>query len=111
MGLFAVQYEYSTADVEGRQLVRPDHAAYLRGLEARRILVFSGPYPDGTGALLMLRSETEDECRSVLDSDPFARAGLVHGRRISPFLVGLGLPEETDRVAPASGTPVTPPGT
>lgn len=104
MGLYAVQYEYSADEAPDRQRVRPDHAAYLKELDTKQLLVLSGPYTDGTGALLMVRGDSEEGCRRLLDSDPFWMAGLVRGRRISQFSVGFGLPAESDRVIPPTTT-------
>lgn len=104
MGLQVALYRYSADTADERTKVRPDHAAFLTDLNQRGHLVLSGPYPDGSGALLMVRSDSESECRRLLDDDPFWQAGLVDGRELRGFLVGFGLPDETDRVA----RPLTP---
>ena len=98
MGLYVVLYAYSAHLAEARQRVRPDHAAYLADLERRGLLVLSGPYADGTGALLLVRADGEEDCCTELNADPFWTAGLVDGREIRRFKVGFGLPDETDRV-------------
>jgi uncharacterized protein YciI len=98
MSLYLVQYAYSADCAGGRQQVRPAHAEYLAELEADGLLVLCGPYTDGSGALFLMRSETEEDCLRIFDADPFWKSGLVDDRRVDQFLVGFGLPDETDRV-------------
>lgn len=98
MGLCVVEYDYSPESADDRSQVRPDHAAYLAGLAQDGKMILSGPYTDGTGALFLVRAESEEDCQTCFDADPFWTAGLVAGRRFHRFLLGFGLPDETDRV-------------
>lgn len=98
MGLHVALYGYTASTADDRTKVRPDHAAFLADLDRRGHLVLSGPYPDGSGALLMVRAENAAQCRTLLDADPFWKAGLIDDREFRGFLVGFGLPDETDRV-------------
>ena len=59
---------------------RPDHLAYLNGLNADGKLAFAGPFlgDDGkpTGSLVAVKVETIEEARQIADNDPYAKAGL-----------------------------------
>ena len=59
---------------------RPDHLAYLNGLNADGKLAFAGPFlgDDGkpNGSLVVVKAETIDEARQIAENDPYAKAGL-----------------------------------
>lgn len=59
---------------------RPDHLAYLTGLNADGKLAFAGPFlgDDGkpTGSLVVVKAETIEEARQIAENDPYAKAGL-----------------------------------
>ena len=59
---------------------RPDHLAYLNGLNADGKLAFAGPFlgDDGkpTGSLVVVKAETIEEARQIAENDPYAKAGL-----------------------------------
>ena len=59
---------------------RPDHLAYLNGLNADGKLAFAGPLlgDDGkpTGSLVVVKAETIEEARQIAENDPYAKAGL-----------------------------------
>ncbi|ANH05861.1 YciI-like protein [Shinella sp. HZN7] len=59
---------------------RPDHLAYLNGLNADGKLVFAGPFlgDDGkpTGSLVVVKAETIEEARQIAENDPYAKTGL-----------------------------------
>lgn len=104
MSLFVVHYAYSAETANERSLVRHEHAKYLASLQQDGALVLSGPYTDGTGALFLVRADSAQSCSAYFDDDPFWSAGLVEGRAVRQFLVGFGLPDETDRVMVPSPT-------
>lgn len=60
MPVFAVTYEYDER-AGARDAVRPDHRAFLRGLNDEGVLLASGPLSGapGPGALLLLRADDE----------------------------------------------------
>ena len=68
MTTFAVRYTYDErADV--RDLVRPEHRAWLAGQAEHGALLGSGPFGDGEpGALLVFRAADGDEL--ALETDP-----------------------------------------
>ncbi|MEW9613679.1 YciI-like protein [Shinella sp. S4-D37] len=59
---------------------RPDHLAYLNGLDADGKLAVAGPFlgDDGkpTGSLVVVKAETIEEARRIAENDPYAKAGL-----------------------------------
>ncbi|MBF6335857.1 hypothetical protein IU450_08155 [Nocardia abscessus] len=77
MPIFAVHYVYSEATTAGRDVHRPEHRAWLAGLLESGALLSSGPYPDGSGALLIFRSEDAGQLKDLLAQDPFARENLI----------------------------------
>jgi len=90
MPTYAVQYTYDErADV--RDVVRPEHRAYLAVLADAGALKGSGPYVGGEpGALLVLVASDDEHLRSMLDSDPFQREGLVAATDVRAWDVVLG---------------------
>lgn len=91
MTVFAVRYTYDDrSDV--RDVVRPEHRAWLAGLAEQGVLLGSGPFADEAepGALLVLRAEDEPTLRVLLAEDPFAREGLVAATEVRTWQVVLG---------------------
>lgn len=77
MAVFAVTYLYDARDAD-RDVLRPDHRAFLRRLNEAGALLASGPWTDGdAGALLVVRAEDAQGASALLAQDPFQRAGLV----------------------------------
>lgn len=98
MGFYVVLYEYSEKTSTERGHLRRDHATYLQDLYEHEVLVLSGPFATGRGALLLMRAGNSKEVEDILDRDPFSLAGVVASRTIQPFRLGFGLPDETDRI-------------
>lgn len=48
----------------------------MAGLLADGNLAISGPFTDGTGALLVYEADTPEQAESLLKADPFAKEGL-----------------------------------
>lgn len=90
MPIFAVHYTYSDGTVEGRDSFRPEHRAWLNGLIDAGALLSSGPYPDGSGALLLFRAADEAALAELLPQDPFAREHLIDEVRAVEWLPALG---------------------
>ncbi|WP_040797307.1 YciI family protein [Nocardia higoensis] len=90
MPTFAVQYTYSEATVPARDTHRPRHRAWLSELVAAGTVLSTGPYTDGSGALLLFRTEDEASLRELLGNDPFAREQLIDAVRVDEWLPVLG---------------------
>lgn len=90
MPTFAVHYTYSERTVPGRDVHRAEHRNWLGSLVDAGTLLTSGPYPDGSGALLIFRIESESELGELLERDPFAREELIDAVRVAEWLPVLG---------------------
>lgn len=88
MSVFAVEYVYK-ADTEAlRDEHRPTHRAFLGDLLAEEgdvSLIASGPYTDGSGALLLFSAPEESVLAATLKNDPFAIHGTIGALRISAW--------------------------
>ncbi|MBO1267383.1 YciI family protein [Arthrobacter cavernae] len=91
MSIFAVEYVYAEGSAAGRDEFRPSHRAWLgQYAEAGRLLA-SGPYVDGSGALLLFTAESEEALLEELKQDPFNTHGFVAGKRVSEWSPVIGL--------------------
>lgn len=90
MPFFAVHYTYSEATVAGRDTHRPEHRAWLSGLIEAGSLLSSGPYADGSGALLLFQATDESALAELLPQDPFARENLIDAVRAVQWLPVTG---------------------
>lgn len=82
MATFAVHYAYGPMKAQRRDEHRPQHREWL-GEEFRAGNVLScGPYPDGSGALIMIRAESLDGAEAFLANDPFIAHEAVDGVRV-----------------------------
>jgi len=80
---------------ELRQIVRPEHVAYLTGLGSA--LKAAGPFTDDegkpTGSLIIVEAEDRDAAGQIADNDPYAKAGLFRSVEIRGFKWTLKNPE------------------
>ena len=83
MAKFAVVLTFG--DLEAVAATRPRHREYLQRLLAEGKLVASGPWADGTGALVIYEAADEEEVRGLLDADPYAAAGVIADRQIKEW--------------------------
>ena len=79
MTVFAVEYRYDASTASRRDEVRPDHRGWLADIADRGQLLASGPYEDGSGALLLMKADDAEALQSLLEQDPFAVEGLLAG--------------------------------
>jgi uncharacterized protein YciI len=89
--IFAVHYTYSEATTAARDTHRPRHRAWLGELLSEGTLVSSGPYPDGSGALLLFRTPDAAALGELLTQDPFAQEKLIGEVRAVEWLPVLGV--------------------
>ncbi|MET1036313.1 MAG: YciI family protein [Arthrobacter sp.] len=88
MTIFAVEYVYAAGTEAARDEHRPGHRSFLSSLTPESgdvSLVASGPYEDGSGALLILKAGSEQELAATLARDPFNAQHLVAGLRITAW--------------------------
>ncbi|WP_394942098.1 YciI family protein [Psychromicrobium sp. YIM B11713] len=79
MSIYAVEYHYDPKTAGLRDEHRPVHRDWLSSQSEAGVILASGPYPDGSGALLIFRAENEDELRALLQQDPFAIQQCIAG--------------------------------
>lgn len=88
MSVFAVEYVYAAGSEAARDEHRPKHREFLAELGAvgdGLALVASGPYVDGSGALLLISAPTQAALAETLAKDPFAVNGTIAALRISEW--------------------------
>jgi uncharacterized protein YciI len=83
---FAAIIEY----LQDREVVerhRPVHRQYLASLKERGQLAVSGPFADGSGALIVYEAESAAAAEELLRGDPFHAAGVFLSWRLRPWNV------------------------
>ena len=91
MTVFAVEYVYAANSTETRNEVRPAHREWTGRLAQDSVIVASGPYGDGAGALLIFKAADEAALNELLRQDPFAAAGVISGTRTTEWAPVTGL--------------------
>lgn len=91
MPIFAVHYTYSDATSADRDIHRPRHRAWLADQLAAEKLLSTGPYPDGSGALLLFRAPEAGSLAELLAQDPFAQEKLIDDVRAVEWQPVLGV--------------------
>lgn len=86
MAKFAAILEY-TSDADALSEVRPTHRAYLGTLIEAGKLDRSGPFPDGSGAMIIYEAEDLAEAQELLGNDPFSKAGLITGVQLKEWKI------------------------
>jgi uncharacterized protein len=80
----SIEYLQDAAVVEAH---RPAHRAYLTKLLEQGKLFASGPYADGSGALIVYEADTADEVDALMKADPFHQAGVFLKWTVRPWKV------------------------
>ncbi|GGH89464.1 YciI family protein [Arthrobacter liuii] len=91
MTVFAVEYVYAADSTDTRNEVRTAHREWTGGLAQDGVLVASGPYGDGAGALLIFKASDEAALNSILKQDPYAAASVIAGTRITEWSPVTGM--------------------
>ncbi|POH72695.1 YciI family protein [Arthrobacter glacialis] len=90
MSIFAVEYVYGPEAEDGRVEHRPAHRQWLAGQAEAEVVLASGPYVDGAGALLIFRAADEASLRELVAQDPMCSGGGVTGLKISAWNPVIG---------------------
>lgn len=92
MAYFALQYDVVPDHLTRRTPFRDAHLALAREAESRGELVMAGALSDPLGALLIFRSDDDDDTcvRAFVSADPYVTEGLVTRWQIRPWAVVLG---------------------
>ena len=72
---FAAIIEY-LQEPEKVNAIRPEHRQYLMQLLERGKLAATGPFTDGSGALIIYEAADRDEAERLLQGDPFSKNGI-----------------------------------
>ncbi|WP_227938097.1 YciI family protein [Alkalihalobacillus deserti] len=64
-------------DEELNATYRPDHLAFLEGLDKEGKIFARGPFLDGTGGMVIYQSDSYEEALKLAEKDPY----IVHGVR------------------------------
>ncbi len=87
--LFAMICSDKPGHLQVRLDTRPDHVAYLDGLNATGVLKFAGPFlgPDGkpNGSLVVVDAADPAAAQAIADADPYEKAGLFASVDIRPW--------------------------
>lgn len=62
-------------DPELNQAVRPDHLSYIAKLQQDGKVLLAGPFPDGSGGMVIYHNVTEREGLSLAEADPIIASG------------------------------------
>lgn len=89
MAKFAAVVSYTT-DADRLNDVRPSHRENLKTLLDAGKLYQSGPFIDGSGALIIYEAEDLAEAQTLLANDPFSKAGLITGATIREWNIVFG---------------------
>lgn len=85
MPFFAVQYTYRPAKAALRDQHRPLHREWLgEEIKAGNVLL-AGPYPDGSGALIIISAADLEAAEAFLANDPFQAHEAVDAVRIDEW--------------------------
>lgn len=90
MPIFAVLYTYAESDAAVRDEHRPAHRAWLKDLVDQGTVLTSGPYPDGSGALILIRAQDQAAAEKLFAHDPFAQHKALHSARIVEWNPTMG---------------------
>jgi uncharacterized protein YciI len=77
-----IEYSQDKAKVDS---VRPVHRQYLVGLKERGQIVATGPFTDGSGALIIYEAPTKEDAEALLRADPFHVNGVFLSWQLRPW--------------------------
>jgi uncharacterized protein len=87
--IFAVQYNYVSGLGDERDVHRAGHREFLTSLGPA--LVAAGAYVDEpSAALLLVRADSDEAVRDLLDGDPFKKQGLIHSTDVHEWTCAVG---------------------
>lgn len=88
--LYVLHYDYVENIVERRAPHREEHLAHAgRWRDEGRLILGGAIGEPPTGGLLVFRVDDPSEVEAFADADPYVQAGLVTGRRVQVWMVGI----------------------
>lgn len=87
--LFAVICKDKPGSLQVRLDTRPEHIAFLEGLNGDKKLAFAGPFLDAegkpNGSLVVVEASDLAGAQALSAVDPYAKAGLFESVEIRPW--------------------------
>ncbi|RUV33508.1 YciI-like protein [Mesorhizobium sp. M7A.F.Ca.MR.148.00.0.0] len=87
--LFAVICKDKPGSLQVRLDTRPEHVAFLEGLNGDKKLAFAGPFLDAegkpNGSLVVVEASDLAGAQALSAADPYAKAGLFESVEIRPW--------------------------
>ena len=71
--------------------IRPVHREYLSQLLESGKLYKSGPFTDGSGALIIYEAEDLAEAQILLANDPFSKNGIINEATLREWKIVMGV--------------------
>jgi uncharacterized protein len=68
-----------------RPQVRQAHLDNLRPLVERGKVVLAGPFTDGSGSLIVIDMDSEEQALAFAKSDPYVTRGVFERIEVKPF--------------------------
>ena len=90
MAKFAAVVGY-IADQDRVSDIRPVHREYLNQLLESGKLYKSGPFTDGSGALIIYEAEDLAEAQILLANDPFSKNGIINEATLREWKIVMGV--------------------
>lgn len=89
MAKFAAVVGY-IEDADRVSEIRPTHREYLDGLVESGKLYKSGPFTDGSGALIIYEAADLAEAQILLANDPFSKNGIINESTLREWKIVMG---------------------
>lgn len=87
--LYALICKDKPDHLQVRMDARPDHVAFLDGLNGSGVLKFAGPFLDEAGkpngSLVVIDAGDKAAAEKLASADPYAKAGLFESVEIRPW--------------------------
>jgi uncharacterized protein YciI len=87
--LFALICKDKPGSLQVRLDTRPEHVAFLEGLNGEKKLAFAGPFLDADGkpdgSLVVVEAPDLAAAKALSAADPYAKAGLFESVEIRPW--------------------------
>lgn len=90
MTIFAVEYVYGPEAVDIRAEHRPAHREWVASRAEEDVILASGPYGDGSGALIIFKVTSESSLRYLLAEDPMSIVGGIAETKITEWSPVIG---------------------
>ena len=96
--LYALICKDKPGHLQVRLDARPDHVAFLNGLNADKKLAFAGPFLDAdgkpNGSMVVIEATDLAGAEALAAADPYAKAGLFEKVEIKPWTWVFNKPAE-----------------